>query len=215
MERDILQKVEATFGFQGWPKPLFYSSEIALRFSLSDIDAYEEDRYLDRFLDSFSNAYDIVKQCFESSQAIVATFIIYGSKKPFPDSYAGLAGLESIGFRKFEIEHIGSIKRNDEDDPKHDHMHLFASAIGHDFGEIRKLIWSSVAEDMGIKPKAYVDVYLVDFERGIAANVYDDRGLDILATDREAIQGLYDKFKHLLLDYDRAQMDKVFADKTP
>jgi Domain of unknown function (DUF3885) len=39
----------------------------------------------------------------------------------------------------------------------------------------------------------------------------DDRGLDLIAAERESLQPVYDAFDEWLLDYDRASADQVFG----
>ena len=41
--------------------------------------------------------------------------------------------------------------------------------------------------------------------------MYDDRGLDMIATDRALLAPLYRRFDHWLLDYDRARMRETFS----
>ena len=40
--------------------------------------------------------------------------------------------------------------------------------------------------------------------------MYDDRGLDIISTDKEFLKSLYKTFDSWLLDYDRDEMKKRF-----
>lgn len=45
----------------------------------------------------------------------------------------------------------------------------------------------------------------------ILYHLYDDRGLDVLGGSRETILPLYQEFQDWILDYDRPQIDAVFA----
>lgn len=71
------------------------------------------------------------------------------------------------------------------------------------------LIWNSIACEMPVEPKAAVHSFLVDFERGLMIDVYDDRGMDVFATDPLAVLPVYQEFNSWLLDYDRPRMDAV------
>lgn len=44
----------------------------------------------------------------------------------------------------------------------------------------------------------------------IVYHLYDDRGLDLVATSKEVLQPLYHQFHDWLLDYDRPRMDAIF-----
>lgn len=72
------------------------------------------------------------------------------------------------------------------------------------------LLWNQIAHDIGVNPQAPVMSKLVDVERGVSVNAYDDRGMDISALKREAISSLHEKFDAWLLDYDRSRMLDVF-----
>nr|WP_237727716.1 DUF3885 domain-containing protein [Bacillus safensis] len=44
-------------------------------------------------------------------------------------------------------------------------------------------------------------------------HLYDDRGCDFIAADAERLRPVYEGLQHLLLDYDRPKMDRLFAAK--
>ncbi len=52
---------------------------------------------------------------------------------------------------------------------------------------------------------------LVDFQRGILVHVYDDRGMDVISSDRHVLEPLYRDFQDQLLDHDRRRMAGVFG----
>lgn len=54
------------------------------------------------------------------------------------------------------------------------------------------------------------ELYFLNLDRGLVFHMYDDRGLDLVAGDREALRPLYERFNAWLLDYDRARMDQSF-----
>ena len=57
-----------------------------------------------------------------------------------------------------------------------------------------------------------MEVYFVSLKREIIFNMYDDRGLDIIASNKQAIASLYHKYNSWLLDYDREAIDSVFKE---
>lgn len=77
--------------------------------------------------------------------------------------------------------------------------------------DIEILIWNSVAQDFGCLPRVRDFLsHFVDFEKGLVMHVYDDRGMDVIATTPDPLVELYTKFNGWLLDYDRARMDATF-----
>jgi hypothetical protein len=53
-------------------------------------------------------------------------------------------------------------------------------------------------------------VYFVNRTRNIILHMYDDRGLDLIASHRSDLQAIYDAHKSWVLDYDRERIEKVF-----
>jgi len=72
------------------------------------------------------------------------------------------------------------------------------------------LLWNQVAHDIGVTPQAPIKAKLLDAERGVSVNAYDDRGMDITALSKEPISELYSRFETWLLDYDRPRMLEAF-----
>ncbi len=54
------------------------------------------------------------------------------------------------------------------------------------------------------------DIYFVNLTNKIIFHLYDDRGCDIIASDKEAIRFLYDEYNGWILDYDREEINRVF-----
>lgn len=73
------------------------------------------------------------------------------------------------------------------------------------------LLWNQVAHDIGVMPQAPVMSKLVDLQRGVSVNAYDDRGMDVTSIDRETISGLHRQFDAWLLDDDRPRMTEAFG----
>lgn len=64
---------------------------------------------------------------------------------------------------------------------------------------------------MPLSPKAPVASWLVDFDVGVSLFIYDDRGMDVRALWREALDAVYRQFDAWLLDHDRARMTAAFG----
>jgi len=64
---------------------------------------------------------------------------------------------------------------------------------------------------MSIHPKAPVTSFLVDFERGILAYVYDDRGMDVTALERDTLLEIYQTRNDWLLRYDKDRIVEAFG----
>ena len=55
------------------------------------------------------------------------------------------------------------------------------------------------------------EVYLINLDKQIIFHMYDDRGLDIIASNIEVLKSVYLKFNHLLLEINRKEIDNNFS----
>lgn len=53
-------------------------------------------------------------------------------------------------------------------------------------------------------------IYLINITQQLIYHLYDDRGCDIIAADKEDIRFLYEQYNDWILDYDREKIDAVF-----
>jgi hypothetical protein len=77
-------------------------------------------------------------------------------------------------------------------------------------GDTDRLLWSSIAAEMSIRPRGTGAIYLIDWQRRVLTHVYDDRGMDVVAAERHTLRPLYDRFRPWLLDQERLLMDAAF-----
>ncbi|WP_394188749.1 DUF3885 domain-containing protein [Paenisporosarcina quisquiliarum] len=59
-------------------------------------------------------------------------------------------------------------------------------------------------------PESGYDIYFINLTKKVIYHLYDDRGCDILAADKETIRFLYDQYNDWILDYDREEIDILF-----
>jgi hypothetical protein len=61
------------------------------------------------------------------------------------------------------------------------------------------------------RPATSDRVYFVNRTRNVILHMYDDRGLDLVASKRSDLQAIYDTHKQWILDYDRKRIAEKFA----
>lgn len=54
-------------------------------------------------------------------------------------------------------------------------------------------------------------VYFIDSRNDIILNIYDDRGMDIVANKEGSLYFIYEEFNHFLLQSDKWKMDRMFS----
>lgn len=59
--------------------------------------------------------------------------------------------------------------------------------------------------------QSYV-VYFINTHKKLIFHMYDDRGLDIIAKDKEVIKPIYQKYNNIILECDRPKIEMLFKD---
>lgn len=55
-----------------------------------------------------------------------------------------------------------------------------------------------------------MDIYFINVSKKMIYHLYDDRGCDVIASNKEDLRPLYEDCNHWILDYDREQIDELF-----
>lgn len=80
------------------------------------------------------------------------------------------------------------------------------------------LIKAACNEDFPLKPKLgcsdygsdYPDVFFINVTKNVIFFIYDDRGCEVIATNKETIYPLYEKYGDLIDEYSREEIDQRF-----
>lgn len=194
---------------QHWDQA-FQNSPFWLRFELGGEVLGNRDQPVPRFLQAFHRAKTLCDALFAQSDSVIA--ILAAARCSADDLFApaenAMAVLEAMGFRPPPPsgQWTAPLIPNDDDAPVLDwHAMDLADHVSRD-----TLVWNAIVYEMPLTPKAPVLSWLVDFYRGVMAHIYDDRGMDIHALDRESIAPLYRQFATWLLDFDRPRMRAAF-----
>ncbi|AMW99889.1 DUF3885 domain-containing protein [Rummeliibacillus stabekisii] len=67
-------------------------------------------------------------------------------------------------------------------------------------------------QDFARKPSIMGNVYLLNLSQNTLLHMYDDRGCDVYALNKENLLPLYHKFRKWILDYNRIQIDHIFEE---
>ncbi|MFE8697394.1 DUF3885 domain-containing protein [Cytobacillus sp. FJAT-53684] len=60
-------------------------------------------------------------------------------------------------------------------------------------------------------PRNGIDIYFINITRKMIYHLYDDRGCDVIASNKEELRPLYEKFNDWILDYDRERINQLFV----
>lgn len=84
----------------------------------------------------------------------------------------------------------------------------------------RRLIQATCNEDFPLKPKLggdyahYPDVFFINMTKNVIFFVYDDRGCEVIASDKETIRPLYEKYGDWIPEYNQEEINERFIQRS-
>lgn len=195
--------------------PLYYSWDASIRFELgvneSLVSIHENPLYLPAV---YRRAIDL----FEALHAPEDELYLVVDVHDFGNGMALRRKLnvfakyvkEHSALRRLQHENKSYIYPEDDEDGTY-RTHRFSLRCSRSDFRYAALLKAICNQDMGIRPSIHHPIYFVNETKGTIYYVYDDRGCDLLGVDTEAIRWVYEEFTDWILDYDRAEIDKIFA----
>jgi hypothetical protein len=201
-------------------RPLFYNNPFGLRFEIGPTEigvwANREKRQLNGryFNAALQRAQNIFNTAFASSDDISIVYQIFSDgrrrikKKCYVLRQTNTGSTKEIAFSdhrdlysenlnyKCEFWHRVTVSRLTAKDANVNEILL--ALINTDFGSRHPSIGGG-------------ECYFINHTKGLVLNLYDDRGMDIVALKKETLQPLYKAHNEWLLDYDREHIDQVFS----
>lgn len=189
----------------------FGAEEVRLRFELGGEEFDHAVQPVPRFLQAHRRASTIANALFSGNCTAV---VAWDGQAPdstglFDDGEDGFTALQSTGFRPPLISEWRAMLYPDPDDET-GVWQLRSYDLGHDKAARDTLLWHAIASEMPIYPSAPIVTFLLDPCKSVMLHVYDDRGMDVIASNPAQIQGLHADFKDWLLDYDSERMARLF-----
>jgi len=190
---------------------LFYRWSYGLRFDLQDKKLRtSDDEY---FVEVVRRATEIFETAFDSSDRTFFVFMDYKWRRRKIKS-TNYAFRQIDKLEKSEIFYTKETPVYYENDTYNfalikltvnriNYKNIF-TAIGHSDFPPRQPRLDNYG---GLTDKA---IFLINIDKKLIFNMYDDRGLDIIAVDKETLRPIYRKHNDLILDYDRERIDKQF-----
>jgi hypothetical protein len=163
-----------------------------------------------RFLQAHRRACAVADHLFEREcRAVIAW---HTQTKPDPDQFPNTNnGFDALAASGFSANHSETWQAELFPDPEEGQAwELRGYDLGRDKIARDTLLWHAIALEMPISPSAPVLSFLIAPAKSLMLHVYDDRGLDITATDPEVLRASHVLFDPWLLDYDRERMEQIF-----
>ncbi len=195
------RKLATVFGSRWSASALFYSYDAALRFELAS-----HSHPIERFLSAHTRASRLATWAIADAEDLHMAGVFFSeSDKPGFKSMLNLfRGLSACGL-PFPTKQAIESRRLDGDDSL---VCEFVAPIQKE--HVDRVLWAAIAVDVQIEPRVPALLSLVSVSRGVLLHPYDDRGMDVIGSSVDRLRPLYDEFRAWLLDYDLADMRKVF-----
>ena len=196
--------------------PLFYAQESGIRFEISNpMQAYDEPGFLMRAFQRSTTLFNEIFQ--EEDEILFVTDITTWRHDPFihkkPINVYRKYIKQAQALYKLQLQ---TLEQTEEEG---DEITTFRYSYACRKKDIRypQLLQAICYEDFG-HPSTILknqkgsscQIYFVNLSRKFIYHLYDDRGCDILAADKEDIRFLYEQYNDWILDYDREKIDAVF-----
>lgn len=196
-----------------WLAP-FRASPFSLRFELGG-ETFGDDAPVPRFTQAFDRATKVAQDVFELSDRVFALVAAFSGladdiSAPGRDGFGALAaaGFRSRPMREWRAPTWPSRPGQEDRAP----CDWRSFDLGGDPVQRDVLLWCAISSEIAVEPKASVSSFLADPDRKILLHVYDDRGMDVTALEREALLTTYRSRQAWLLDHDRKRMSEAFGE---
>ena len=196
----MIKQALETFARSAFDHNLFANNETAIRFELA-----LGDTRIERFDTALHRASTVAKDVFQHSERLCVCLMYYGeSFVEAKSSFRSLKDCEVTINRPYAIDR----QQIDDDFGGETQTRIFFES---DLGSVYRMIWGTVARELGVRPCLGFNLYIFDPDLRILMHPYDDRGMDILGPNRERMSEIYAKYRDWLLDYNIAEMRERYG----
>lgn len=205
---NLFQKTIVEMGMPILEHPIFYKAPVGIRFDIGG----EDDVYIKKGL--MRKLYPNPVYVNEAVERALAIFRAFPPKNWLLriDLYSEQEIKKTVKALQLAFPHEKALNEYEVDGEKISHYELYWSLDEIDWSE-ETIIREIVLADLGGLNCLASAVYLLHPNEKILYHLYDDRGLDLVAKDKNKLYPLYERFNDWILDYDREQIDKTFKNK--
>lgn len=199
-------------------RPLFYNSPIGLRFEIGPEEIslwknYEHklinESYFDEALARAVRIFDLV---FDSNDSISIIYQIYsdGRRKIRKGNFL-FKKIADVKNRVIEYSDHRDIYTDTLDFKSYCWRRVCISGIKTKDIDARNLLQAMINTDFSVRgPSLRGECFFINHDKDVVLNLYDDRGMDVVAEEKDVLIPLYEKCNDIILDYDRERIDSVF-----
>ncbi|MCU7741522.1 DUF3885 domain-containing protein [Priestia megaterium] len=204
---------------------LYYQWDIGIHFELgNEIYQFTSEKSLinlNRFEQVYSQALSIFNDLFSLHDEIILVTNVYqyktsknrGQRIKVYDRYIKDKDLKL----RLKQETLPYVFGEEEDADEYSTSQFYLRCRKQDI-RYTLLIKAACNEDFPLKPKLgkregsyYPDLFFVNVTKNLIFFIYDDRGCEVIASDKESIRSTYEKYYHLVDENYRTEIDRLFT----
>ena len=188
---------------------LFYNWKFGLRFNLQNGETDTEEY----FEEVAKRANTIFENSFEKTDNVFLVYMDYKYKR------------RKIRFSNFTFNQIDNLRKTEVDyskksriyepNDKFDLRNIAVIKLTADRINYKNILTAIANSDFPPRQPSLgfltsKEVYFINIDKKLVFYMYDDRGLDLISSDKETLKAIYTKYNSWLLEYDREQIDRQF-----
>ncbi|UOE93727.1 DUF3885 domain-containing protein [Alkalihalobacillus sp. LMS39] len=183
--------------------PLFYNCEIGIRFELGDPEEENDKVYLERVYHRSKTLFSAIND--DNDDIFIVSHEVRkisekrkGKRAKFFPSFVKVKNI------KYRLQHsILPFDLQDEEENEEWCTHRFSMKCHVKDVSVSRLIKAVFSTEIPW-------IYFVNSTKGTIFHIYDSRGCDLVATNKDAIENIYIKYNDWILNYDREKIDELF-----
>ena len=199
IKQEYKQFLEENFNGLKIKMPLFYNWENGLRFDLQVGDTNTEGY----FEEVIKRSSALFRSSFSKTDRVFIVLNQYKIKRSKIRS-SNYAFQQIAELKKSEVDY-STVRQLYEPD---DMWNRAISKVAIERINYENILKAIANTDFSREPRIDSQIFFINIDKMLLFNMYDDRGLDIVAKDIETLRPLYTEFNAWILDYDRNVIDQ-------
>jgi hypothetical protein len=189
---NLRETIESTFGERVFNRPLVHACPGGLRFELS-----EGGTAIRQVFVAMRKAEEVCESVFEGEESI-GVCLRFSGPGGLLAAKACFRELKRAEIRIPRERCLWTARASDEDEG--DEVHAHHVAFHSPKGLLINFLWCAFAQDFAsLSPRPGFQVYLFSLGKRLWLWPYDDRGMDVVGPNCEALRSLRDRFQGYLL----------------
>lgn len=198
--------------------PLFYNCDIGIRFEIGPgnippwKDADRKNMNSEYFEEALARALLIFNTIFDKDDNISIAYQIYsdGRRKIRKGNYL-FKQVDDLESKEIEFSDHRDIYLDTIEFKRECWRRVTISNITTNNVRFGHILEAMINTDFGIRqPSLSGECFFINHDKDIVLNLYDDRGMDVIASNKNTLNTLYKNHNSWILDYDREKIDAVF-----